>query len=100
MQSTIVKWGNSQGIRLPKHLLESVNLAENDTVEITTDGDILIIRKSKPKKRHMTLKERLKGIDTSNYAWQEWDTGPAVGREALPDDGFPVAPDSLGESTN
>jgi len=99
MQSTIVKWGNSQGVRLPKHLLESADLAENDTVEITTEGDSLVIRKSKPKRTHLTLKERLEGIDTSNYVWQEWDTGPAVGREALPDDGFSVQP-SLGEDDN
>lgn len=34
MQSKIVKWGNSQGIRIPKILLEYLNIADNDTVDI------------------------------------------------------------------
>ena len=81
MQTTIVKWGNSQGIRLPKHLLESVNLSDNDTVDVTAEGDIIVIRKAATKRRHRTLKERLEGVDTSNYAGQEWDTGRPVGNE-------------------
>ena len=71
-QTTIVKWGNSQGIRLPKHLLESANISENDIVDVTAETDIIVIRKAVPKKKRRTLKERLEGIDTSNYVWEEW----------------------------
>ena len=81
MQTTIVKWGNSQGIRLPKYLLDSVNLSDNDTVDVTAEGDIIVIRKAEPKRRHRTLKERLEGVDTSKYVWEEWDTGKPVGNE-------------------
>ena len=88
MQTTIVKWGNSQGVRLPKFLLESANFTDNDTVDITAEGDIIVIRKVPTKRRHRTLKERLEGIDVSNYRWKEWDTGPDVGHEILPDDDF------------
>ena len=88
MQTTIVKWGNSQGVRLPKYLLDSVNLSDNDTVDITAEGDIIVIRKAPVKKRHKTLKERLEGVDINNYQWEEWNTGPAVGNEILPDDNF------------
>ena len=89
MQTTIVKWGNSHGVRLPKYLLESANFSDNDTVDITAEGNIIVIRKVPAKRRHRTLKERLKGIDLSNYAGSgEWDTGPDVGREILPDDNF------------
>ena len=38
MQTNIVKWGNSQGIRLPKMLLDSVNLTDSDTVDITVEN--------------------------------------------------------------
>ncbi len=34
MQATIQKWGNSQGIRIPKAFLEAVGMGENDLVEI------------------------------------------------------------------
>ena len=30
MQATIQKWGNSQGIRIPKAFLDALNMAEND----------------------------------------------------------------------
>ena len=32
MYATIQKWGNSQGLRLPKALLDSIGLRENDRV--------------------------------------------------------------------
>ena len=89
MQTTIVKWGNSQGVRLPKYLLDSANLSDNDTVDITVEAGIIFIRKSEPKRRHRTLKERLEGVDLGDYpSGVEWDTGPAVGHEILPDDDF------------
>ena len=58
MTTTIVKWGNSRGIRLPKPFLENLNLKDNDTVDILTDNDSIIIKKSL-KYRHKTLKQRL-----------------------------------------
>ena len=82
MQTNIVKWGNSRGVRLPKYLLEGANLTENDAVEITTEGNMIIIKKIE-KRKHRTLKERLEGVDTSNYEWQEWKTGPPVGKEVF-----------------
>ena len=30
MQAAIQKWGNSQGIRIPKAFLDALNMAEND----------------------------------------------------------------------
>ena len=58
MTTTIVKWGNSRGIRLPKPFLESLNLKDNDMVDIISANGTIIIRKSE-KYRHKTLKQRL-----------------------------------------
>jgi antitoxin MazE len=77
--TNIVKWGNSQGIRLPKHLLDSVNLSDNDIVEIIAENDSSIIKKANPK-RHRTLKERLAGFDET-YVFADWNTGAPIGRE-------------------
>jgi len=49
MLAKIQKWGNSQGLRLPKHLLESSAIAIGDQVEITTQEDRIIITKAKQK---------------------------------------------------
>lgn len=75
----IVKWGNSQGIRLPRYLLESVDMAANDEVEITAKDGRIIIEKS-AKGKHKTLKERLASYN-GDYAFEEFGTGVPVGME-------------------
>ena len=50
MRATISKWGNSQGLRFPKDIMEKVSLNIGDKVEIETKDDILIIKPIKRKK--------------------------------------------------
>lgn len=79
MYTTIQKWGNSQAVRLPKAILEMVNLRENDRVEIKVqDGNLII----SPVKKHRTLKERLAKY-RGDYQCNEWDTGKPVGKEVF-----------------
>ena len=49
MQAVKIKrWGNSQGVRIPRQILEIVGLSEEDTVEIEViDGKLIL---SKPEK--------------------------------------------------
>lgn len=51
MLTTIQKWGNSQGVRIPKILLDTVKWTENEEIMISVDDDKLIIEKAKEKKR-------------------------------------------------
>lgn len=80
MQTNIQKWGNSQAVRLPKVLLETAHLGENDIVQIVAEPNKIIIRKANQK--HKSLKERLSGFN-GEYAFEEWETGQAVGHEIL-----------------
>ena len=86
MQTTIVKWGNSQGIRLPKVLLESVNLTNNDTVDVIAENGNIIIKKSKKVRVRTPLAERLKDWDGKPYEFtdedREWLDMKPVGEEA------------------
>ena len=88
MYATIQKWGNSQGLRIPKTALESVGLRENDRVEIEKVGNCLQIKAAAPR-QHRTLEERLTAfygkdaeeldrIDTES----EVDWGKSEGTEA------------------
>ncbi len=77
MYTTIQKWGNSQGIRLPKVILEMANLSENDTVELKVENGNVIIA---PAKKHISLKERIAEYE-GDYQAHEWDTGSSVGKE-------------------
>lgn len=58
MYATIQRWGNSQGIRIPKALLEALNIRENDRVELVQTQDTITIKKAATSK-HKTLEERL-----------------------------------------
>ncbi|MCL2367527.1 MAG: AbrB/MazE/SpoVT family DNA-binding domain-containing protein [Oscillospiraceae bacterium] len=82
MQTSIVKWGNSQGIRLPRALLERAHLRPNDVVDIIVEDDSLIIKKAVVRNGHKTLRERLDGF-AGAYMGEEWDIGMSVGEEVL-----------------
>ena len=44
MVSQVAKWGNSQGIRMEKRLLQSLGLCVGDMVEISRKGAEIIIK--------------------------------------------------------
>ena len=85
-QTTIKKWGNSQGIRLSKEILLQMNLKENDTIGIDIyDGKMVIEKINKPK--YLNLQERLEAFykrpieDIYVESTQEVDVGDSVGNE-------------------
>ena len=81
MLTTIQKWGNSQAVRLPKLVLKSLFLQENDSVEITTENDAIIIRKASRKRRaKKSLDEHFDNYN-GDYKCSEYDWGKPVGKE-------------------
>lgn len=78
MYTTIQKWGNSHAIRLPKGILETAALQENDQVEIITENDCIVIKRAG--RRHKTLEERLAGY-AGEYTCTEWQSGKPQGKE-------------------
>ncbi len=86
VQTAIRKWGNSQGIRLPKEVMAKMDLKENDEIGINVDNGKIIIEKIN-KSRYLNLKERLEAfyhkpldeIYVENT--QEVDTGAPTGDE-------------------
>ena len=85
MYATIQKWGNSQGLRIPKVLLDALGLRENDRVELTQTGDGIQIKKAAPV--HRTLEERLVAFygvpadEIPRIDSQEIDWGKGMGDE-------------------
>lgn len=86
VQTAIRRWGNSQGIRLSREIMNRMNLEENDEISISIDSGKIIIEKiNKPK--YLNLKERLesfynKPIDEIYVeSTQEVDMGTPKGKE-------------------
>lgn len=79
MYTQIKKWGNSNAVRIPKELLDTLGLKENDKIEIRIENSKLIIE---PIYKHRSLKERTAEYD-GEYNYGEWDTGRPKGNEVL-----------------
>ena len=81
MMTTIQKWGNSQGVRLPKSILDELSLQENDPIEIVAANDsIIIMRVGRKRRAKKSLEERFDNYD-GDYKCSECDWGKPVGKE-------------------
>ena len=78
MTTTIQKWGNSNGIRIPKAILEQLGLDTNSNIIMTVSKDKLIIEKAAIK--HKTLAERFADY-TGEAPSGEYDWGEPQGEE-------------------
>jgi antitoxin MazE len=80
MYATIQKWGNSGALRIPKAILETASLKENDTVEVLADKNVITIRKAS--KKYKSLDELFEDYKDT-YKCEELDTGAPVGKEVF-----------------
>jgi antitoxin MazE len=79
MEIQLVKWGNGQGIRIPKLVLQELNIAVNDTLSMEVRGEQIIIEKVKFK--HRSLEERARAYGGKLGPYTEYDWGEPKGRE-------------------
>jgi len=79
MQVQIARWGNSLGVRIPKHMAERAGLREGARVEIEAEADRIVITRARPRYR---LAELLQGM-TSEAMREAFDWGADQGREII-----------------
>ncbi len=60
MTSIIQKWGNSQGIRIPKSVMEEVNFKNGDCVELIVENGTLIIKNAAPQQKRKSIRKLFK----------------------------------------
>lgn len=78
-QVSIRAWGNSQGIRIPKKILEKMQLKVSDVLDIDIiDGSIVL----KKKFIHKSFEERLAEYN-GEITVCDFDWGEPKGRELL-----------------
>jgi antitoxin MazE len=75
MVTRIQKWGNSQGLRLPKHVLDEAGIAVGDDVEVTTHGGEICIVKTRWVRGRVDLQELVDampaGCQPGELVWGE-----------------------------
>ncbi len=77
IRTQLVRWGNSQAVRIPKAVLREASIREDEEVKLTVvEGCITI----KPLKDKLTLESLVKRI-TSKNRHEELKWGPPLGKE-------------------
>ena len=79
MKTRVQKWGNSLALRIPKSFAAEAGIRLDAPVDLSLVEGKLVIQPLA--EESLTLGELLQGITDQNLHG-EWDTGPAVGREA------------------
>jgi antitoxin MazE len=81
MVTRVQKWGNSQGLRLAKQVLEDACISVGDDVDVTARDGVIVIAPIKRIRGKRSLQELVSRIPR-NYKVEEIDWGKPVGREA------------------
>ena len=80
MLSKIQKWGNSQGLRFTKALLQEVQLNVGDEVSVSVENGRIIVEPATKVRGKYDLKELVLRIP-QDYQAEELDWGKPVGKE-------------------
>jgi antitoxin MazE len=74
MTAKISKWGNSQGLRMPKDIMDSLHLQVGDNVNITMLDGKVIIEPMKKEILNYDLNELISKIPSDYKTSEEFDT--------------------------
>lgn len=77
MDTTLQKWGNSLGIRIPKPVLDSLHWGGDDSLSLRVEGEKLILER---KDKRKTIQELFDGFE-GEYTPEEVDWGEPAGKE-------------------
>ncbi len=80
MSVKLQKWGNSQGIRLARHVLEHAHIRVGDELDITVRDGCIIVVPLKRIRGKVSLQELVSRIP-AGHSSAETVWGPPVGRE-------------------
>ncbi|WP_367341834.1 AbrB/MazE/SpoVT family DNA-binding domain-containing protein [Limosilactobacillus sp.] len=79
---TLSKWGNSIAIRLPKNVLDDLNLENKDKVVMSVKNGEITLKPEKPKSALEKMFEGYHGTP-KDYPFEVVDKGGAVGNELI-----------------
>ena len=80
MVTRIQRWGNSQGLRLAKQVLEDACISVGEDVDVTARDGMIVIAPVRRVRGKQSLQELVSRIPR-NYETREIDWGEPVGKE-------------------
>ncbi len=81
MVTKLQKWGNSQGLRLSKGVLEDARLAPGDTVDVAVRDGVIVIAPVRGPRGRASLKDLVRRIP-ADYRPDGVGWGRRLGKEA------------------
>lgn len=78
-QVAVRPWGNSQGIRIPKSILDKLNISTSDVLQIGIENDAIVLKKTF---KHKSFEERVAEYD-GEISICDFDWGEPIGKEML-----------------
>ena len=80
MVTKVQKWGNSQGVRLNKQVLQEAAIGVGDEVEVSVREGVVVVTPVRRVRGGHDLRELVRGIP-QGHSEGELDWGAPVGRE-------------------
>ncbi len=80
MVTKVQNWGNSQGLRIPKRILEDARVSVGDEVDVTVKDGVIVIAPLRRVRGRRNLQALVSRIP-KNYKAGEIDWGKPVGNE-------------------
>ena len=78
MQAQICSWGNGNAVRLNKAMMEALNMRTNDYLDVSIEGNAIVLRKSFV---HKTLEQRVEESGLPLVSYGTYDFGEPKGKE-------------------
>jgi antitoxin MazE len=80
MVTKVQTWGNSQGLRLSKQVLDEAHISVGDEVDLTVHDGVIVIAPARRVRGRCNLKDLVDGMPP-DYQPSELDWGAPLGRE-------------------
>ena len=73
MTATISSWGNSQGLRFPKNVMEALHLSVGDKVNITVIDHKIVLEPLTPTRKKYDIKELVKQFTNGYHPFEAFE---------------------------
>ena len=73
MTATISTWGNSQGLRFPKDIMNQLSLSIGDKVKIFVENHKIVVEPIKPIRKKIDIHDLVKQIPQNYQASEVFD---------------------------
>jgi antitoxin MazE len=80
MVTKVQKWGNSQGLRLSRQLLEDAQISVGDEVDVAVHDGVIVVTPTRHRRGKHNLRELVRQIPKGHTS-EELDWGRPVGKE-------------------